>query len=283
MDYTELFDRYIDGQMEVKELEDFNEKLRTDNDFRKSLDKYIRLNKAVSESIRERKVPVKGFQIDESADKSSLEDISKYGKDKRGVPDKQTVLFAETMASAEKDSLKGSFGVKSGRLPIQLAVAATVIVAILFTLFFLLRQNKLTNDALFTLYYKPYVETQKVLEITRSSDNFYYALKVFEAEDYARAAVLFDEFTDSAELKVYASFYSGLTYMQMSRWEDAVKKFEMVLGYGLTQVEKPARWYLGLCFLKMDDSVSARKQFEILASAKNEYTARSRRILRLMR
>jgi len=283
MDYTEIFDRYIDGQLEGKELEDFNEKLRTDNEFRQSLDKYIRLNKATAEVVRDKKNTEEELQIDEAVDESSLQDISKYGKDKRGVPDEQTASFTETLSNAEKGSLKGTFGVKTRRLAIQFAIAATVIVAILFTLFFLLKQNKIGNEALFTMYYKPYAETQEVLEITRTNDNFYYALKVFEAGDWARAAVLFDKLSDSAELKVYAAFYSGLTFMQMGRWEQAVKKLEEVVDYGETQVEKPALWYLGLCFLRIDDSVSARRQFEILASTKNEYTGRSRRILRLMR
>jgi hypothetical protein len=68
----------------------------------------------------------------------------------------------------------------------------------------------------------------------------------------------------------------------MGRWEEAVKKLQDVLLFGETQVEIPARWYLGLCFLRIDDSKSARIQFEILASKKNEFAARSRRILRLM-
>lgn len=282
MDYTEIFDRYIDGQLEGKELEDFNKKLRTDNEFRQALEKYIRLNNVAAEAVRERKELDQEFQIDESTDKLSMQDIAKYGKDKRGAPDEKTLAFSEKLSRAEKDSLNGPSRAMTGRLPVQLAIAATVIVAILFALFFLLRQNRFTSDDLFALFYKPYVETEEVMEITRASDNFYYALKVFEAGDYARAAVLFDELSDTAELKVFASFYSGLTFMEMGRWEEAVKKLEQAVGYGETPVEKSARWYLGLCFLRIDDSNSARRQFEILASSKNEYTARSRRILRMM-
>jgi tetratricopeptide (TPR) repeat protein len=282
MDYTEIFDRYIDGQLEGKELKDFNKKLRTDNEFRQALEKYIRLNNVTADVVRERKDTDQEFQIDESTDKLSMQDIAKYGKDKRGAPDEKTLAFSETLARAEKDSLNGLSRSIAGRLSVQLAIAATVIAAILITLFLLLRQNRLTSADLFALFYRPYVETEEVLEITRASDNFYYALRVFESGDYARAAVLFDELSDTAELKVYASFYSGLTFMEMGRWEEAVKKLEKAVGYGETPIEKSARWYLGLCFLRIDDSKSARRQFEILASSKNEYTARSRRILRLM-
>jgi tetratricopeptide (TPR) repeat protein len=282
MDYTELFDRYIDGQLEGKELEDFNKKLDTDIQFRKTLEQYIRLNNVSAEVISNRVTSDKEFQINDETDKLSLEDISKYGRDRRGAPDEQTTAFKEMLDRTEKEiSNKVSWSFKKN-LPIRFAIAATVIVAILVTLFIIIRQNKITTGDLFTLYYSPYVETEEVFEITRSSDNFYYALKVFEAGDYARAAVLFEELSDTVELKVYAIFYSGLTCMQMGKWEEAVKKLEEVLGYGETRVSEPARWYLGLCFLRLDDSKSARKQFEILASAKNEYSIKSRRILRLM-
>jgi tetratricopeptide (TPR) repeat protein len=282
MDYTEIFDRYIDGRLEGKELEDFNKKLKTDNEFRKALEKYIRLNDITAEAVRERKYPDQEFQVDESTDELSLQDIAKYGKDRRDAPDEKALAFSETLSRAEKDSLNRSSRSITGRLSVQLAFAATVVIVILIALFLLLRQNTLTTDDLFAMFYKPYVETEDVLEITRASDNFYYALKVFGSGDYARAAILFDELADTAELKVYASFYSGLTFMEMGRWEEAVKKLEKAIGYGKTPIENSARWYLGLCFLRIDDSKSARRQFEILASHKNEYTARSRRILRLM-
>jgi hypothetical protein len=282
MDYSEIFDRYIDGLLEGNELEDFKKKLKTDNEFRQALEKYIRLNDITAEAVSERKDPDQEFQVNDSTDKLSLQDIAKYGKSKRGAPDEKTSVFSETLLRAERDSLNGPPRSITGRLSVQLAIAATVIVAIVITLFLLLRQNKLTSDDLFAMFYKPYDKTIEVLEITRASGNFYYALKVFESGDYARAAVLFDELADTAELKVYASFYSGLTFMEMERWEEAAKKLEQVVGCGKTPVENSARWYLGLCFLRIDDSRSARQQFEILTSSKNEYTARSRRILRLM-
>jgi tetratricopeptide (TPR) repeat protein len=276
MDYTELFDRYIDGRLEGKELDDFEKKISNDIEFRKNLDKYIRLHNVATEAVRGAE------DSDKETDQLSLKDIAKYGREKRDKPDEKTAAFKEALDLAEKDSLKSRFSMLRKNLPVQLAVAATVIVAILFTVLMLLRQNKLNNTDLFTLYYLPYVESDQVFEITRSSDNFYLAIKAFESGDYARADVLFMQLSDSAEYKVYATFYSGLNYMQMGRWEDAVKKLQDVLLFGETQVEIPARWYLGLCFLRIDDSKSARIQFEILASTKNEFAARSRRILRLM-
>jgi hypothetical protein len=282
MDYTELFDRYIDGLLEGKELEDFKRKLYSDMEFKKNLEKYISLHNAAIDSIGEREGEEMEMGIDKETDKLSQKDIANWGREKRGIADKKMSAYKEAVDLAEKDFLKGKIRVVKKNLPLQLAIAATVVVALLITALIFLRQNKLTHPDLFTKYYEPYVKSEEVFEITRSSDNFYYAVKVFEAGDYARAALLFMQLSDSSELKVYATFYAGLNCIQMGKWEDAVTKLQEVVTSGETKINNVARWYLGLCFLRIDDSESARLQFEKLASEKNEFTARSKRILRLM-
>jgi hypothetical protein len=282
MDYTELFDRYIDGLLEGKELEDFKRKLNSDMEFKKNLEKYISLHNAAIDSIGEREGEEMEMGIDKETDKLSQKDIANWGREKRGIADKKMSAYKEAVDLAEKDFLKGKIRVVKKNLPLQLAIAATVVVALLITALIFLRQNKLTHPDLFTKYYEPYVKSEEVFEITRSSDNFYYAVKVFEAGDYARAALLFMQLSDSSELKVYATFYAGLNCIQMGKWEDAVTKLQEVVTSGETKINNVARWYLGLCFLRIDDSKSARLQFEKLASEKNEFTARSKRILRLM-
>jgi hypothetical protein len=282
MDYTELFDRYIDGLLEGKELEDFKRKLYSDMEFKKNLEKYISLHNAAIDSIGEREGEEMEMGIDKETDKLSQKDIANWGREKRSIADKKMSAYKEAVDLAEKNFLKGKIKVVKKNLPLQLAIAATVIVALLITALIFLRQNKLTHPDLFTKYYEPYVKSEEVFEITRSSDNFYYAVKVFEAGDYARAALLFMQLSDSSELKVYATFYAGLNCIQMGKWEDAVTKLQEVVTSGETKINNVARWYLGLCFLRIDDSESARLQFEKLASEKNEFTARSKRILRLM-
>lgn len=272
MDYTELFDRYIDERLEGKELEDFKKKLEGDLEFKKSLEEYMNLHNAAQE-----------MQVDKETDQMSKQDITKYGIEKRGSPDEEMSLFKKNIALAEIDFLhSGVRGIKRNML-VQLSVAATVIAAIVITVFFFVRQNQLTNMDLFSDYYEPYMKSEKIFEIARSSDNFYYAVQVFEARDYARAALLFMQLSDSSELQVYASFYAGITFMEMGKWEDALISLKDAVKLDDSQMTDVARWYLGLCFLRIDDSKAAREQFEILILSKNEFTARSRRILRIMR
>ncbi len=163
MDYTELFDRYIDGQLEGKELEDFRKKLNEDLEFKKSLDEYINLHKTAEEMI-----------ADKETDQLSKSDIDKYGIKKRDSTDKGLSLFRKNIALAEKDFLHSDAGGRKRILLIRMAMAATVMVAIVITVFFYLQQSRLTNEDLFTEYYENWVKSEKVLEIARSDDNFYY-------------------------------------------------------------------------------------------------------------
>jgi len=280
MDYTELFDRYMDGRLEGKELEDFIKKLDGDLVFKKSLEEYINLHKAAEEMMVSMMEEDMDMQVDKETDQLSKKDIGKYGIEKRGSPDEEISLFRKNIALAEKDFLQTGVMGKKRNLLVQLTVAATVIAAIIMTVFFYLRPTHLTNMDLFSEYFEPYVKSEKIFEIARSSDNFYYAVRVFESRDYARASLLFMQLTDSSEFQGYASFYAGLTFMQMGKWEDALISLKNAVKSGESQIMDATRWYLGLCLLRIDDSESAREQFKMLASSKNEYTIRSRRILR---
>lgn len=280
MDYTEIFDRYIDGRLEGKELEKFKKKLNEDLEFKKSLEEYINLQNAAEEMMQDNKELDLEIQVDQETDQLSKADIDKYGFKKRGSPDKGISSFKENISLTEKDFFHGKArGIKRNLL-VPLAVAATVLVAVVITVVFYIRQNQLSNMDLFSEYYESFVKSEKIFEVARSSDDFYYAVKVFEAGDYARAALLFIQLTDSSEFHAYAAFYAGLTYIQMGKWEDAITSLKDAAESDDIQITDVARWYLGLCLLRIDDSGAARDQFKILVSSKNEYTTRSRQILR---
>lgn len=280
MDYTEIFDRYIDGRLEGEELEDFEKKLKADKKLKKSLEEFINLHRTAEKTMGGSKEEELEIQLDKETDHLSQEDINKYGYKKRGYPDQEMSSFRKNIALAEKDFLHNDVrGIKTKRL-VQMAVAATVMLAVVFTIFFSIRQNRLSNMDLFSEYYETWKKSEKIFEIARSNDDFYYAVKVFESGDYARASLLFVQLSDSVEFQEYAALYAGLTFMQMSKWEEALTSLKNAVEAKDIQMTYVARWYLGLCFLRIDDSESAHEQFKILSSSKNEYTVKSRRILR---
>jgi len=282
MDYTELFDRYIEGRLTGKELEEFERALENDPDLKNDLEKFKALYIAAEKTIGQDKPEEEEYAIDKETDELSRDDISKYRKEKRGLSDTDMTGFEEMLKNAERDH----FNERGGRFKktrfIWYGAAAVVFMILAVSVFMIIRTNKLNTLDLYATFFEPYVKSEKIFELTRSSDDFYYAVKVFEAGDYSRAAILFSNLADSVELEAYALFYAGLTSMELGRWDEAISSLKNAIGCGENQIAYDSRWYLGLCYLRVDDEDSARTQFEILASEKNEYTRKSRQILRIL-
>jgi len=277
-----LFDRYIDGRLTGKELEEFERALENDPDLKNDLEKYKELHIAAEKTIGQDMSEEEDYAVDKETDELSRNDISKYGKEKRGLSDTDMTDFEKMLKNAERDH----FDERGGRFKkprfIWYGAAAVVFVILAVSVFMIVRTSKMNTLDLYATFFEPYVKSEKVFELTRSSDDFYYAVKLFEAGDYSRAAMLFSNLADSVELEAYALFYSGLTSMELGRWDEAIGSLKSAIGCAENHLIYDSRWYLGLCYLRINDEDSARTQFEILASEKNEYTRKSRQILRIL-
>jgi tetratricopeptide (TPR) repeat protein len=282
MDYTELFDRYIDGQLEGKELEDFERKLEIDPDLKDELEKFRKLNAVAERSIGRDESTEGEAEVDSETEVLSKEDISEFGKGKRASTDNDLSDFQQVLKDAEKGYLmEGKTPFNRIRL-MWYTSAAVLIIALSTATYFFIRNSQQRTADLYAAFFEPYIKSDKVFELTRSSDDFYYAVQVFEAGDFSRATVLFSNLSDSSELRVYALFYAGLTSIELGRWEDAINSFKQAIGCGENQMSYVSRWYLGLCYLRIDDEESAKKQFEVLSSEKNPYSRKARQILRIL-
>ncbi|KPK80554.1 MAG: hypothetical protein AMS27_16810 [Bacteroides sp. SM23_62_1] len=282
MDYTELFDKYIDGRLKDRELAEFERALENDPGLKKELEKFLELHNAAEKDIGQDKIPEEEYEIDRETDKLSKNDIYEYRKEKRESSDSDMSDFEHLLKDAEKDYFnKGGRKIKITRL-VWYAAAAMVFIVLTISVFILVRNNQQKSVDLYAFFFEPYIKSEKIFEITRSSDDFYYAIQVFEAGDYARASILFNNLADSVELKVYALFYAGLTSIELGRWEEAIELFKSAIGCGENQMTYNSRWYLGLCYLRIDDEESGKIQFKILASEKNEYSRNARQILRIL-
>jgi len=282
MDYTELFDRYIDGQLEGKELEDFERKLEIDPDLKDELEKFRKLNAVAERSIGRDESTEGEAEVDSETEVLSKEDISEFGKGKRASTDNDLSDFQQVLKDAEKGYLmEGKTPFNRIRL-MWYTSAAVLIIALSTATYFFIRNSQQRTADLYAAFFEPYIKSDKVFELTRSSDDFYYAVQVFEAGDFSRATFLFSNLSDSSELRVYALFYAGLTSIELGRWEDAISSFKQAIGCGENQMSYVSRWYLGLCYLRIDDEESAKKQFEVLSSEKNPYSRKARQILRIL-
>ncbi|KPK84095.1 MAG: hypothetical protein AMS27_10915 [Bacteroides sp. SM23_62_1] len=282
MDYTELFDRYLDGQLKGEELEDFENRLETDPELKNELEQFRILNAVAENSVGGNENEEIEDEIDKETEKLSTDDISEFGKENRDLSDSDLDDFKEILKEAENSYFHHSKSRYKEIRIIWYASAAVLIIALSTASFLFVRESQQRKADLFAYYYEPYIKSDQIFELTRTNDDFYYAIKVFEAGDFSRATLLFRNLSDSSELQVYALFYDGLTSIELGRWEDAIHSFQQAIGCGESQMDASIRWYLGLCYLRIDDDESAKKQFEVLSSEKNPYTIKARKILRIL-
>lgn len=257
MDYKEIFDRYLDGKLSGDELRDFEKSLRDDPELAGELEQYRQLHEA-SEKIFTRDL----------TDQQAKDDIRAFKKQ-----------------DIEKDIDLQQFRKemdKAGRRRISTLwyAAAVVLVGVMTALIVSLLRSPVELPEMYARYYEEYRQSDKLLEITRSNDDLDIAVQVYASGDYNRAGLLFRQLADSLSFSPYADFYAGLICIHQERWEKAIESFRRVLSAGDSEIKTDAVWYLGLCYLMVDNASAAREQFEKLTATKNEYSKRARKILR---
>jgi tetratricopeptide (TPR) repeat protein len=131
----------------------------------------------------------------------------------------------------------------------------------------------LSNSDLFVKYMKPY----ELVLTNRSMDNEAIQFIMSQAEDayhngdYEKAINLFDDVIILKPEKAEASFYKGVSNMELSRYVDASESFTKVIEHNDNLFIQKAEWYLAGCFLALDETERARRQLSMIASSENHY------------
>jgi tetratricopeptide (TPR) repeat protein len=259
MDYKEIFDRYLDGTLSGGELIEFEKLLREDPDLARELDQYKKLDTAAQKVF-----------TDDSADKQAMDDVHAY-KQQDIEKDIDLQNFRKVLDQADRRRLS----------PIWYA-AAVVLAGAITTAIVLLAGNPGGMTEMYATYYEEYHPSEQVFEITRTDDDLYFAVRVYESGDYPRAALLFNQLADSTAFAPYSHFYAGMIYIHQGKWELAIEYLNQAVAAGESEILIHARWYLGLCYLRIENAAAAREQFESLCETKNEYSKRSGKILRYL-
>jgi TolA-binding protein len=238
MDFFKLIDPYIDGELTGSELSDFIKELERNPELLREVELHKDVNKFLYKKADEIK---KRQELDE--------------------------IHAEFMKSrSEKEEKSPSYFKKSRRLYYYTGAAALII--ILIGLFFILQHNTYSNEELFTAYYKPYevsTTTRGIRIDTIVSHTLYNsAITEYEALKFPEAAKYFEQFvqTDSTNYKAY--FLLGISYIETDDIGGAIQSFQKIIKAGTSLYDDNARWYLGLCYLKTNETEKACEQFKYL-------------------
>jgi len=157
------------------------------------------------------------------------------------------------------------------------SIAAVFIISISLLWYF---GTKTNNAELFASYYQPY---HFVSEQNRSSDTIIFsslneAVEFYESGNYAQASERIEKVLSTDKNQVKAHFISGLILNETGNYSAASTEFNLIIDkFDSYHIE--SKWYLALCYLKLNQVKKAKQLFNELSLSKNFYQIRAGEIL----
>jgi tetratricopeptide (TPR) repeat protein len=229
---------------------------------------------------------MKRFEADLEVSSGLQRDLGLYREIDEALADTEVLSLRDQLTDLRKESKQRSSG---SRMPLRLTkpwhYAATAAIALILAIGLAsVLDRPMTNKDLLKKYYKPY----EVALINRSGDTD-VALALKQAEhyyqlgDFGKAVVYFEMVLKEQPDQVATKFYTGISYYELEQFAEANKNFGKVIEQNDNLYIEPAEWYLGLCFLAMDDNERARRQFAMIASSNHEKAQEAEKLLRKIR
>jgi tetratricopeptide (TPR) repeat protein len=158
------------------------------------------------------------------------------------------------------------------------AAASSIILMIVFTS--LLRNKSYTSQQLYATYYQPYHGGTNVSRSSGSATGaMNTALRQIESGDYAGALGSLSAVPEGAQDGFSVSFYRGVAYQELGEYNRAIGSFSQVVSDGDNLLVEQSQWYIGLCYLRLDERERAMNQFRTIVRGKGFYHGQSKKIL----
>ena len=286
MDHDKKIIRYLDGEMQAEEVHQFEEEIMKDPSLAGLVEEIRNLQDMAKKAIGSEGDPEAG--LDEEIRKEIRDMVKEYRENRS--PDKEKKAnqdhpgeFNNSLQEAAETYFQKPSG-KLRRMKINWYAAAAVIVAgALLSVLFLRPFTKLDPAGIYAQYAGIYAKTEQVAELTRSDDDFLFAVEVFESRDYERAIGLFQSLADSIPTRDFSMLYLGHAYMGLNQTLSAISAYEKLIPEAEGALLDDTRWYLSLCYLKKEMLDKAIVLLEEISVSDSPYRAESRQLLRSIR
>jgi len=239
MQTSERIEKYLNGEMNQKELVAFEKELEAD----KALFGEYQLRKEVETAI-----------LDDHALKiqNTLDEI-----------------MAEPAANPKIRAFKKNAFV----LKIAASVVGFMIIASA-VLYFVFNNNQ--RDQLFMEYYQASDAVMIVRSGNSKADgSLIQGMQAYDASDYNRAVELLNQVDEN----VTATFYTALSYVELKKYIEAEKAFQKIIKQGNNLFVDQAEWYSALLKLKIGETEQARLAFIDISNSNSFYNIKASRIL----
>ena len=114
-----------------------------------------------------------------------------------------------------------------------------------------------------------------------SNSSWDMAVTLYNNGEYLEAVTWFEKtVTETSNADVKSSFMLGVSKMKLEQYQEAVKPFEKVISHNDNLFIEDAMWYLGVCYLNIDENQKAITIFESIADSGSRYNKKAQKNLR---
>lgn len=142
------------------------------------------------------------------------------------------------------------------------AAASVLVLCVLGTMLYLQAGRNISNDALFSEYYK----SENFVDQTRSDENIIEAVIRFQQKDFDKASRLFRGILDKDNSNIAVWFYYGISSIETNKYENSINAFTTIINHKDNLYVEHAEWFIALCYLKNNHISKATEKFELVAS-----------------
>lgn len=159
------------------------------------------------------------------------------------------------------------------------SAAASVIVLVAFSALF--QQKSYSDQELYSSYFQPYKNGASVSRSSSASASVLSeAIREINQGDYATALNMLKIVSTDKQEGIAASFFAGQAYQALGDYKNAINSFTEVVRHGDNLLVEQSAWFIGLCYLRMNEKAKAVNQFSTIVASNGYYSQKSNDLLK---
>lgn len=231
----ELIESYIDGEMDQNEILGFEDLLSSDIGIKQDYELSMEINNSIIEE-----------------DVMALRETMDYMYNDEIVVKRTPTIFTQKRFYYAAASM--ALLIATGGLIQRIA------------------SPNMDSSEVFEKYYNPYEIT-----VTHRSGNtevdrlLLNAFEKYEEKNYEQALVLFEEVLETRKNDMALNLYSGISYMEEEKYQKAKTSFDNIISDKDNLFIEQAKWYLGMCYLKTENTEKAENVLKEIIKEESYY------------
>lgn len=205
--------------------------------------------------------------------KEFAELVSSYVETKHGVMYANRLSIKKKLELLDQDQPKDKASFRIWKI----AASVAVLMILSFTAWYIYTPSN--QEQIFIANYQPLSQIEIPTSRTETEDDDFLkkAFIAYQTKDFEGAETYLNKVSRERTYNSYADFIKGLVQMETKNYKSAIDLFNKSLQVKVP-ISKDVRWYLGLCYIKLNQTKKARIELERLSNS--NYALRVSNILK---